>query len=129
VEELHGKVAKFAEESAAWKKEMESWEEEKKRLGTWKVCCSDSEGKLNKRIADLEVDYDKLKEKYEGVEGELDDLRVVSSESTSTGSRKDCGKRPSFTRMLMQLIQGLMLIKMWWMASLLTRPRVVQREK
>jgi len=34
VEELQGKVDKFAEQRAAWKKERESWEEEKKRLGT-----------------------------------------------------------------------------------------------
>ena len=65
----------MAEERVAWKKERESWKEEKKRLGTWKVRCLDSEGKLNKRIADLEVDYDELKEKYEGAEGELDDLK------------------------------------------------------
>jgi len=55
--------------------ERESWEEEKKRVGTWKVRCLESEGKLHKRIADLEADYDELKEKYEGVEGELDDLK------------------------------------------------------
>jgi len=67
VEELQGKVDKFAEE-------RESWEEERKRFGTWKVHCLDSEGKLNKRITDLEADYDELKEKYEGAEVELDDL-------------------------------------------------------
>jgi len=75
VEELQRKVDKFAEERATWKKEKESWKVEKKRLGTWKVCCFDSEGKLNKRIADLEADYNELKEKYEGVEVELDDLK------------------------------------------------------
>jgi len=31
--------------------------------------------KLNGRIADLEADYDELKEKYEGVEVELEDLK------------------------------------------------------
>ena len=35
----------------------------------------DSEGKLNKKIEDLEIDYDELKEKYHGVVGELDDLK------------------------------------------------------
>ena len=44
-------------------------------MGTWKVRCLDSEGKLNKRIADLEADYDDLKEKYEGAKVELDDLK------------------------------------------------------
>ncbi|QCD93514.1 hypothetical protein DEO72_LG5g1589 [Vigna unguiculata] len=75
MEELQGKVDKFAKERAAWKKEKESWEEEKKRLGTWKVQCLDSEGKLNKRITDLEADFDDLKEKYDGAEVELDDLK------------------------------------------------------
>ncbi|QCD86536.1 hypothetical protein DEO72_LG3g1059 [Vigna unguiculata] len=75
VEELQGKFDKFAEERAAWKKRKEGWEEEKKRLGTWKIRCLDSEGKLNKRITNLEVDYDNLKEKYEGVEVKLDDLK------------------------------------------------------
>jgi len=75
VEELQGKVDKFKKEKAAWKKERESWEEETKRLGTWKVRCLDSEGKFNKRIADLEADYDELKEKYDGAKGELDDLK------------------------------------------------------
>ena len=64
VEELQEKVDKFAEERVTWKKEKEGWEEEKKRLGTWKVRCLDSESKLNRRIADLEADYDELKEKY-----------------------------------------------------------------
>jgi len=75
VEELQGKFDKFAEERTTWKKKKEGWEEEKKRLGTWKIRCLDSEGKLNKRIANLEADYDDLKEKYEGVEVTLDDLK------------------------------------------------------
>ena len=75
MEELQGKVEKFEEERAAWKKEMESWEEETKRLGTWKVHCLHLEGKLNRKIEDLEADYDELKEKYDGVVGELDDLK------------------------------------------------------
>jgi len=74
LEDLQEKVDKFVEEMAAWKKEREGWEEEKKRLGTWKVRYLDSETKHNGRIADLEADYDELKEKYEGMEVELEDL-------------------------------------------------------
>ena len=35
----------------------------------------DSERKLNKKIEDLEANYDELKDKYDGVVGELDDLK------------------------------------------------------
>ena len=35
----------------------------------------DSERKLNKNIEDLEADYDELKDKYDGVVGELDELK------------------------------------------------------
>ena len=35
----------------------------------------DSEEKLNKRIGELEEDYDDLKDKYDGAVGELDDLK------------------------------------------------------
>jgi len=41
------------------------------KVGNLESRCLDSEGKLNKRIADLEADYDELKEKYDGVEGSL----------------------------------------------------------
>jgi len=75
VEELQGKFDKFEEERVAWKKEREGWEEERKRLATWKVHCLDSEGKLNKKIEELEEDYDELKDKYDGAIGELDDLK------------------------------------------------------
>jgi len=75
VEELQGKVDKLEEEKAVWKKEREGWEEERKRLAMWKVRCLDSEGKLNKRIGELEEDFDELKDKYDGVVGELDDLK------------------------------------------------------
>ena len=67
-------MTKFAEEKEAWEKEREDWKEEKKRLGTWKVCCLDSEEKFKVKVADLEVDYDELKEKHEGLEVELEDL-------------------------------------------------------
>ena len=75
LEELQGKVDKFAKEKATWKKEREEWKEEKKRLGNWKVRCLDSEEKLKGKIADLEADYDELKEKHEWVEVELEDLK------------------------------------------------------
>ncbi|QCE10814.1 hypothetical protein DEO72_LG10g2046 [Vigna unguiculata] len=88
VDELQGKVYKFEEERVAWKKERGSWEEERKRLGTWKVRCFDSEGKLNKRIADLKADYDDLKEKYEGVEVELDDLKGCIIQEHINGFQK-----------------------------------------
>jgi len=51
------------------------WDVERKRMMTWRVRCLDSEEKLNKRIWELEKDYDNLKEKYDGAVGELDDLK------------------------------------------------------
>ncbi|QCE04144.1 hypothetical protein DEO72_LG8g2177 [Vigna unguiculata] len=75
VEELQGKVDKLEKEKVAWKKEREGLEEERKRLATWRIHCLDSEGKLNKRIGELEEDYDELEVKYDGVVGELDDLK------------------------------------------------------
>jgi len=39
------------------------------------VRCLDSEEKLNKRIGELEEDYEDLKDKYDGAVGELDDLK------------------------------------------------------
>jgi len=88
LEDLQEKVDKFVEERAAWKKEREGWEEEKKRLGTWKVRCLDSETKLNERIVDLEADYDELKEKYEGVEVELEDLKGCFFQEHINGFQK-----------------------------------------
>jgi len=75
VGELQGKVDKLEEEKAALEKEKEGWEAERKRLVTWKVRCLDSEDKLNKRIGELEEDYEDLKDKYDGAVGELDDLK------------------------------------------------------
>jgi len=75
VGELQGKVDKLEEEKATLEKEKEGWEAERKRLATWKVRCLDSEEKLNKRIGELEEDYEDLKDKYDGAVGELDDLK------------------------------------------------------
>ena len=75
VEELQGKVDKLEEEKAALEKAKESWEVERKRLITWRVRCLDSEERLNKKIGEWEEDYEELKEKYDGVVGELDDLK------------------------------------------------------
>jgi len=75
VEELQEKVDKLEEEKAALEKGKESWEAERKRLATWRVCCLESEEKLNKRIGELEEDYNDLKDKYDGSVGELDDLK------------------------------------------------------
>jgi len=75
VEELQEKVDKHAEEKEAWKKEKEEWEEERKRLATWRVCCLDLEEKLKGRIVDLEADYGLMKEKHDGLEVEMEDLK------------------------------------------------------
>jgi len=75
VGELQGKVDKLEEENAALEKEKEGWEAERKRLATWKVRCLDSVDKLNKRIGELEEDYEDLRDKYDGAVGELDDLK------------------------------------------------------
>jgi len=75
VGELQGKVDKLEEEKVALEKEKEGWEAERKRLATWRVHCLDSKEKLNKRIGELEEDYEDLKDKYDGAVGELDDLK------------------------------------------------------
>ena len=75
LEELQGQVDKYAEVKEAWEKEREGWWEERKRLGTWRVCCLDSEEKFKVKIADLEANYDELKEKHKGLEVELEDLK------------------------------------------------------
>jgi len=129
VEELQGKVDKFEEERAAWKKERESLEEERKRLRTWKVRCLDSEGKLNKRIEDLEADYDELKEKYDGAAVELDDLKDCIIQEHINGFQKGLQQAASFHQNLTPLIQNLMLIRMLLMGSLLMRTRTVWTRK
>ena len=40
---------------------------ERKRLESWKVRCLDSEKKLNEKISHMEVNYDELKEKNDGL--------------------------------------------------------------
>jgi len=56
-------------------KEREEWLEEKKRLGSWRVRCLDSEKKLNVKIADLETNFDELKKKHDDLESALEDLK------------------------------------------------------
>ncbi|QCD79686.1 hypothetical protein DEO72_LG1g3333 [Vigna unguiculata] len=75
VEELQSQVDKHAEEKAVWEKEKMEWLEERKRLGTWKVRCLDSEKTLKGRVAELEADYEELKEKHDSLELELEDLK------------------------------------------------------
>jgi len=41
------------------------------------VRCLDSEKKLNVKITDLETNYDELKEKHDGLESELEDLKSL----------------------------------------------------
>jgi len=75
VEELKIQADKHVKEKAAWKKEKEVWLEERKRLGSWRVRCLDFEKKINEKITDLQTDYDELKEKHDGLESELKDLK------------------------------------------------------
>jgi len=103
VEELQGKFDKFEEERAAWKKEKEGWEEERKRLATWRVRCLDSEEKLNKRIGELEEDYDDLKDKYDGVMGELDELKnCIIQEHINDFEKGLCQAAFSIRRLILQ---------------------------
>ncbi|QCD86075.1 hypothetical protein DEO72_LG3g597 [Vigna unguiculata] len=93
VEELQGKVDKLEEEKVALEKvalekAKEGWEAERKRLATWRVRCLDSEEKLNKRIGELEDDYDDLKDKYDGAVGELDDLKNIIIQEHINGFEK-----------------------------------------
>jgi len=48
----------------------------------------DSEEKLKGRIADLEADYDELKEKHEGVEVELEELKSCIIQEHINGFQK-----------------------------------------
>jgi len=88
VEELEEKVEKHVEEKEAWKKENEDWEVERKRLATWRVRCLDSKEKLKGRIADLEADYDDIKEKHDGLEVELNDLKTCIIQEHINGFQK-----------------------------------------
>jgi len=88
VGELQGKVDRLEEEKAVLEKEKEGWEAERKRLATWKVRCLDSEDKLNKRIRELEEDYEDLKDKYDEAVGELDDLKNIVIQEHINGFEK-----------------------------------------
>ena len=88
MEELQEKVDKHNKEKEAWKKKEEKWELERKRLATWRVQYLDSEEKLKGRIADLKVDYDDIKEKHDGLEGELEDLKSCIIQEHINGFHK-----------------------------------------
>ena len=88
VEEFQGQVDKHADEKATWEKEREEWLEEKNRLRTWKLRCLESEKKLKGRIADLEANYDELKEKHDGLETELEDLKGCFIQEHINGFQK-----------------------------------------
>ncbi|QCE10832.1 hypothetical protein DEO72_LG10g2064 [Vigna unguiculata] len=60
---------------AAWEKEQEEWAAERKRLGSWKVRCLDYDKKMNEKIKNLAEDNEELREKYVGIESELEDLK------------------------------------------------------
>ena len=79
---------KHAEEKEACKKEKEEWEEERKRLATWRVHCLDSEEKLKGRITDLEADYDEMKEKHDRLEVEMEDLKSCIIQERINGFQK-----------------------------------------
>ncbi|QCE00547.1 hypothetical protein DEO72_LG7g1837 [Vigna unguiculata] len=98
VGELPGKVDKHEGEEVAGEKEEEGREAERKRLTSWIVRCLDSEEKLNKRIGELEEDYEDLKDKYDGAVGELDDLKNSVIQEHINGFEK--GLRPvSYTQL------------------------------
>ena len=44
-------------------------------MSSWKVKCLDSKKKLNEKLSDMETNYDELKEKNDGLESELEDLK------------------------------------------------------
>jgi len=74
-EELKVLQAKYEVDKAAWDREREELVAEKKQLGSWKVRCLDSEKKMKEKIEDLEANNDELKEKYQRIESELEDLK------------------------------------------------------
>jgi len=96
VEELQSQIDKNVEENAAWKKEKEEWLEEKKRLGTWKVRCLESEKKLKARIVDLKADYDELKEKHDNLKMELEDLKGCITQENINSFQKGLRQATSF---------------------------------
>jgi len=69
---------------------------ERKILATWKVRCLDSEEKLKGQIADLEADYDDIKEKHDRLEGQLEDLKTCIIQEHINGFQKGVRKSSSF---------------------------------
>ena len=119
MEELQEKVDKDDEEKEAWKKDKEEWEVERKRHATWRVQCLDSEEKLKGRIVELEADYDDIKEKHDGMEGELEDLKSCIIQEHINGFQKGIRQASFFfMRMLTVMTLGLMSIKMSLMVCL-----------
>jgi len=72
------------------------------------VHCLDFEEKLKDRIADLEADYDGIKEKHDGLEGELEDLKSCIIQEHINGFQKGVRQASFFMRMLMVMTLGLM---------------------
>jgi len=58
----------------------------------------DSEEKLNKRIGEFEEDYEDLKDKYDGVVGELDDLKNSIIQEHINGFEKGLRQAAFFHR-------------------------------
>jgi len=98
LEELQSQVDKYAKEKEAWEKEREEWREEKKRLGTWRVRCLDSEEKFKAKVANLEADYDELKEKHKGLEVELENLKGCIIQEHINGFQKGLRQAPFFCK-------------------------------
>ena len=98
LEDLQGQVDKHAEEKEAWEKERQKWQEERKRLETWRVRCLDFEEKFKVKIVDLEADYDELKEKHEGLEVELEDLKGCIIQEHINGFQKDLRQAAFFCK-------------------------------
>jgi len=80
--------AKHEEERAVWDKEREEWAVERKQLVSWKVRCLDSEKKMKEKIKDLEEDNDEPKEKYTGIDSELEDLKEYIIQEHINGFNK-----------------------------------------
>ena len=89
----------------------------------------DSEGKLNKKIEDLEADYDELKEKYDGTALELDDLKGCIIQEHTNDFQKGLRQTTFFYQDVDTAIQDLTLTRMLLMGSLLMKTRVARTGK